>query len=151
MKIQWKPLNVIMVNVISRLVQSTGYCYHLVNVISFSQSQIDHIKQLQLYILIQTETLLGLGISICLDVISIETLDLDIWKKPYHVLTVEIFSTVQNPCLDSLHYPKILIYLYFCWCLDLNLDLDSLKKDISTDREISISITFWSRYLDRRD
>ena len=68
----------------------------------------------------------SLGVSICLDVISIETLDLDICKN--HVSTVEIFSTVQNLCLDSLNYPKILIDLVFCQCLDRDLDLDSLKR-----------------------
>ncbi len=72
---------------------------------------------------------LSLGVSICLDVISIETFDLDICKN--HVSTVEIFSTVQNPSLDSLDYPKILIYLDFCQCLDRDLNLVSLKKDIS--------------------
>jgi len=56
MLVQWKPLNVITVNVISwhsshlhyigvdYYVQQTGYCYHSVNVISFSLAQRDHIK-----------------------------------------------------------------------------------------------------------
>ncbi len=63
--IQWKPLNVIRVNVIIRLMWSIkwspfsiftvywpeslfSYCYHSVNVISFSLSQTDHIKRLPL-------------------------------------------------------------------------------------------------------
>jgi hypothetical protein len=58
-KIQWKLLNVIMVNVISHLLSSdlvgpvyvyeetkvTANCYHSVNVVSVAWSQSDHIKQ----------------------------------------------------------------------------------------------------------
>ncbi len=52
------------------------------------------------------------------------------------ISTIKIFSTVQKPSLDSLDYPKI----------DFCLDLDSLKKDILTCQDISISIA-----LDCRD
>ena len=78
----------------------------------------------------------SLGVSICLDVISIETLNLDIWKN--HVSTVAQFLTVQIPCLDSLDYSKILLYLNFCQSLYQDLDLDSLKKDILTLSKVDL-------------
>ncbi len=63
LSIQWKPLNVIRINVISCLLWSdmvgpilvyyqkkvTAYCYHLVNVVSLAWSHSDHIKRLPLY------------------------------------------------------------------------------------------------------
>ena len=62
--LQWKPLNVIKVNVISHLLWSdciwytlplvyftkTSYCYHSVNMICFSRSQSDHINQIRILI-----------------------------------------------------------------------------------------------------
>jgi len=57
----------------------------------------DHIKRLQLYIFFQTETLLSLGVSICLNVISISTFEknmsrLSRYSRQFkiHVLTVSI-------------------------------------------------------------
>ena len=86
---------------------------------------------------------------ICLDVVSIETLDLDISKTD--ISTVEKISTLQNPSLDSLDYPKMSRNLDFGRDLDRDsrsqdfksrhLDcrdfLDSLKKDISISRLLS--------------
>jgi len=121
--IQWKPLNVITVNVISHLLRSHfigHFCYaflnkttsHLFIVISFPLSQSDHIKRL--------DNILALGVSICLDVMD----NLDTLKKL--VSTQRTLSTVQKPSLDSLDYSKKSRFLDFC------LDLDSLKKSILT-------------------
>jgi hypothetical protein len=46
----------------------------------------------------------SLGVSICLDMLSIGTLDLNISKTD--ISTVEKISTVQKPSLNSLGYPK---------------------------------------------
>jgi hypothetical protein len=52
--VQWKPLEVIKFTLFIRLqitflCSSFDNCYHLLNVISFSLSQSDHVKWLQLY------------------------------------------------------------------------------------------------------
>jgi hypothetical protein len=65
----------------------------------------------------------SLGVSICLDVVSIESLDLAVLKRTSQ--HVEKILTVQNPRLDSLDYPKISINLDFCQGFDRDLNLDN--------------------------
>jgi len=65
----------------------------------------------------------SLGVSICLHVVSIKSLDLDSLKRTSQ--HVEKILTVQNPCLDSLDYSKISINLDFCQGLHQDLNLDN--------------------------
>ncbi len=68
--------------------------------------------------------------------------------KKKSVSTVEIFSTVQKPSLDSLDYSKNQDFSIFVEISIESLDLDSLKKDIST---VEIFSTVWKTTSRRVD
>ena len=113
---------------------------------------------------------LGLGVSICLDVVSIETLDLDIsksWSRPsrksrrFSKVSLDDRDKVSTKSRRSLDWSrrflcyKISICLDFYFCLDrdsrsrrqkkVSLDrrenLDGFQKLVSTRRTFSISIS----------
>ncbi len=85
---------------------------------------------------------LGLGVSICLDVVWIETLDLDIsksWSQPSR--KSRRFSKVSldevSIGLDDFYAIKSWFVLIFIFVSIETLDLDAKKKSVSTVEKIS--------------
>jgi len=86
---------------------------------------------------------LRVGVSICLDRVSIESLDLDSLEKD--ISTVKIFSTVWKMTSRQSRFS----WQFEKWHLDSRDFLDSLKNDISTnlDKFYVIKSRFVSSFI----